>query len=138
MTLRVASNVGPSRIQVAWESFGPDEAPPVLLIMGVGAQMLGWHERFCAELVARGLRAIRFDNRDAVHNRRFTRLTNAFSKKLENHAASIAIQMMIYNFVRIHGSLHITPTMAAGITDHPREMARVVALLDVESIAAAA
>jgi pimeloyl-ACP methyl ester carboxylesterase len=65
MTFQTATNVGPSRIQVAWESFGPDDAPPVLLIMGLGAQMLGWHEGFCAELVARGLRAIRFDNRDA-------------------------------------------------------------------------
>jgi pimeloyl-ACP methyl ester carboxylesterase len=65
MAIQIASDVGPSRIRVAWESFGPDHAPPVLLIMGLGAQLLGWHEGFCAELVARGLRAIRFDNRDA-------------------------------------------------------------------------
>lgn len=65
MTQQLASHVGPSRIQVTWESFGPDDAPPVLLIMGIGTQMLGWHEGFCAELVARGLRALRFDNRDA-------------------------------------------------------------------------
>jgi IS1 family transposase len=50
--------------------------------------------------------------------RRFTRLTNAFSKKIENHIASIAIHYMHYNFVRIHQSLRVTPAMAAGVTDH--------------------
>jgi hypothetical protein len=49
--------------------------------------------------------------------RRFTRLTNAFSKKLENHALSVALHYMHYNFVRIHKSLRVTPAMAAGVTD---------------------
>jgi len=49
--------------------------------------------------------------------RRFTRLTNAFSKKLENHIASIAIHYMHYNFCRIHQTLRVTPAMAAGVTD---------------------
>src|ERR1017187_7917274 len=49
--------------------------------------------------------------------RRFTRLTNAFSKKLENHVAAIAIHCMYYNFVRIHQTLRVTPAMAAGVTD---------------------
>ena len=48
--------------------------------------------------------------------RRFTRLTNGFSKKAENHAHSIAIHFMHYNFVRIHQSLRITPAMAAGVS----------------------
>lgn len=64
MSLKKALNVGPSGIEVAYECFGEAEAVPVLLIMGVGAQMLSWHEGFCAELAARGLRPIRFDNRD--------------------------------------------------------------------------
>lgn len=50
--------------------------------------------------------------------RRFTRLTNGFSKKIENHAAMVAIYAVHYNFVRIHKSLRITPAMAAGLTDH--------------------
>jgi hypothetical protein len=49
--------------------------------------------------------------------RRFTRLTNAFSKKVENHALSVALHYMHYNFVRIHKTLRFTPAMAAGVTD---------------------
>ena len=52
-----------------------------------------------------------------MHMRRFTRLTNAFSKKLENHAYSVALHQMFYNFVRIHQTLRVTPAMAAGVTD---------------------
>jgi IS1 family transposase len=50
--------------------------------------------------------------------RRFTRLTNAYSKKLENLKAAVALHFAHYNFVRIHSSLRVTPAMAAGITDH--------------------
>lgn len=50
--------------------------------------------------------------------RRFTRLTNGFSKKIENHAAAVALHFIHYNFARIHKSLRITPAMAAGISDH--------------------
>ena len=50
--------------------------------------------------------------------RRFTRLTNAFSKKIENHVAAIALHYMHYNYCRIHQTLRITPAMAAGLTDH--------------------
>jgi hypothetical protein len=48
--------------------------------------------------------------------RRFTRLSNGFSRKTENHASSVAIHFMYYNFVRIHQSLRVTPAMAAGVT----------------------
>jgi hypothetical protein len=50
--------------------------------------------------------------------RRLTRLTNGFSKKLENHRAAIALHFAYYNWCRIHGSLRVTPAMEAGITDH--------------------
>jgi hypothetical protein len=62
-------------------------------------------------------------------NRRFTRLTNAFSKKVENHAASLAIHYMHYNFVRIHQSLRVTPAMAAGVTDRLWDVEDLVALM---------
>jgi IS1 family transposase len=64
-----------------------------------------------------------------MSNRRFTRLTNAFSKKVENHVASLAIHYMHYNFVRIHQTLRVTPAMAAGVTDRLWEMADIVGLL---------
>jgi hypothetical protein len=50
--------------------------------------------------------------------RRFTRLTNAFSKKMENHKAAIALHLAYYNFCRIHPRLRVTPGMEAGITEH--------------------
>lgn len=50
--------------------------------------------------------------------RRFTRLTNAFSKKVENHVAMVAIHFLHYNFARIHKTLRVTPAMAAGLSDH--------------------
>ena len=62
-------------------------------------------------------------------NRRFTRLTNAFSKKLENHIASLVIHYMHYNFVRIHETLRMTPTMAAGVTAHLWDVEDIVSLL---------
>ncbi len=65
-----------------------------------------------------------------MHMRRFTRLTNAFSKKLENHIAAISLHFLYYNFVRIHQTLRVTPAMAAGVTDRVWEIADVVGLLD--------
>jgi IS1 transposase. len=61
--------------------------------------------------------------------RRFTRLTNAFCKKVENHAAAVALHFMHYNFVRIHQTLRVTPAMAAGVTDHVWEIGEIVDLL---------
>lgn len=61
--------------------------------------------------------------------RRFTRLTNAFSKKIENHVAAIALHYMHYNFVRIHQTLRITPAMAAGLTGHVWSVSDIISLL---------
>jgi IS1 family transposase len=65
-----------------------------------------------------------------MSNRRFTRLTNAFSKKLDNHKHHAAIHFMHYNFCRIHQTLRVTPAMEAGITDHVWTLEEVVALTE--------
>jgi hypothetical protein len=62
--------------------------------------------------------------------RRFTRLTNAFSKKIENHCHSLALYFLYYNFVRIHKTLKCTPTMAAGASDRLWSIEDVVDLID--------
>lgn len=65
-----------------------------------------------------------------MHMRRFTRLTNAFSKKVENHAAAIALHTMYYNFVRIHQTLKVTPAMAAGVVEKLWEVEDIVVLIE--------
>lgn len=62
--------------------------------------------------------------------RRFTRLTNAFSKKIENHCHALALYFFYYNFVRIHKTLKVTPAMEAGIADHLYELSDIVSLID--------
>lgn len=65
-----------------------------------------------------------------MHMRRFTRLTNGFSKKIENHVAAVALHSMFYNFVKVHQSLRITPAMAAGVTDRLWEMSDLIEVLE--------
>ena len=60
--------------------------------------------------------------------RRFTRLTNGFSKKIENHAAVVGLHFIQYNFARIHKTLRITPAMAAGLSDHVWSYEEIAAL----------
>jgi hypothetical protein len=62
--------------------------------------------------------------------RRFTRLTNGFSKKLANHCAQLALHYMHYNFGRIHQTLRVTPAMEAGVSDHVWSVEEIIALLD--------
>jgi IS1 family transposase len=62
--------------------------------------------------------------------RRFTRLTNGFSKKVENHKAAVALHFMHYNFSRIHQTLRVTPAMEAGVSDHVWSIEEIVRLLD--------
>jgi len=64
--------------------------------------------------------------------RRFTRLTNGFSKKIDNLAHAVALHFMHYNFVRIHKTLKVTPAMAAGISNTLWSMSNIVALIDVK------
>jgi IS1 family transposase len=68
--------------------------------------------------------------------RRFTRLTNAFSKKLENMKAALALHFAWYNFCRIHSSLRVTPAMAAGITNHVWELSEILGIVATEKRAA--
>jgi hypothetical protein len=64
--------------------------------------------------------------------RRFTRLTNAFSKKIENHIASVALTYFAYNFIKIHRTLRTTPAMAAGVADRLWEVSDLVAAWEAE------
>lgn len=63
--------------------------------------------------------------------RRFTRLTNGFSKKAENHAHAVALYFLHYNFARIHKTLRVTPAMQAGLADHVWSIEEIVNLLGV-------
>ena len=65
--------------------------------------------------------------------RRYTRLTNAFSKKIQNHAHSLALYYVWYNFCRVHRSLRVTPAMAAGITSTLHDMEWIVGLIDARA-----
>ena len=62
--------------------------------------------------------------------RRFTRLTNAFSKKFENHCHALALYFVFYNFCRVHKTLGATPAMVAGLVDKVLKMTDVIALID--------
>jgi len=65
-----------------------------------------------------------------MHMRRFTRLTNAFSKKVENHVNAISLHFAYYNFVRVHKTLRMSPAMAAGVTDKLWDMSDLVAVVE--------
>jgi len=71
MAVERAANVGPSRVEIAYERFGDPGDPALLLVMGAGTQMHGWPDAFCALLVARGLHVVRFDNRDVGESTHF-------------------------------------------------------------------
>ena len=63
-------------------------------------------------------------------SRRFTRLTNGFSKKVENHAHAVALHYTHYNWCRVHKSLRVTPAIEAGLTDHVWSLEELIGLLD--------
>lgn len=64
--------------------------------------------------------------------RRFARLTNAFSKKIDNHIAALSLYFMYYNFCRVHQTLRVTPAMEAGLSDYVWEGKEIVALLETK------
>ena len=65
-----------------------------------------------------------------MHMRRFTRLTNGFSKKIENHCHAIALHFVYYNFCKVHKTLRVTPAMEAGLAKRPMEIREIVELTD--------
>jgi len=65
-----------------------------------------------------------------MHMRRFTRLTNGFSKKAENHAHMVALYTVWYNWIKVHKTLRVTPAMAAGLSDRVFDMSDLVALIE--------
>ena len=65
-----------------------------------------------------------------MHMRRFTHLTNGFSKKAENHMHAVSLHFMYYNFAKIHKTLRVTPAMEAGICDHVWSIQEIVQLVD--------
>ena len=65
-----------------------------------------------------------------MHMRRFTRLTNGFTKKAENHAHAVALHCMYYNFCRIHKTLKCAPAMAAGLTDKLWDVVDIVRVIE--------
>jgi IS1 family transposase len=129
------------------EAFGDDGADFAQLIKIFGAPEGKGSERRYSPAECVGTKKIAVDgNPDIKHvstsyverqnlnmrmgMRRFTRLTNAFSKKLENHCHALALYFMFYNFARIHKTLKVSPAMAAGVTDKLWSMEDIVGLID--------
>ena len=75
-------------------------------------RLIGHQRRVCTSYVERGNLSVR------MASRRFTRLTNGFSKKLANHVAAVSLYVAHFNLCRVHEALRITPAMAMGVTDH--------------------
>jgi pimeloyl-ACP methyl ester carboxylesterase len=83
MTIEIAHGVGPAKLDIAYERLGDPMQPPLLLIMGLGAQLIAWPDGFCDELVRGGMHVIRFDNRDVGHS------THMTSAPMPNYPAAL-------------------------------------------------
>ena len=117
------------------------------IVKGYGKQPGKEDERRYSPAVCTSIKKRRIEGRPDMHKantsyversnlsmrmgmRRFTRLTNAFSKKMEKHAAMVSLYTLHYNFVRIHKTIKVTPAMEAGLTDTAHDMAWIVGLID--------
>ena len=90
---------------------------------------LGWLDTITADRDPKHISTSYVERRNLTMRmsmRRFTRLTNAFSKKVENHSAAEALYFMYYNFGRVHQALRVTPAMEAGVTDHVWSIEEIV------------
>lgn len=129
------------------EAFGADGVDYAMLIKIYGAPEGRGDERRYSPAQCVGAKKLKVDGDPDVKHvstsyverqnlnmrmgmRRFTRLTNAFSKKIENHCHALALYFMFYNFCRIHKTLKVSPAMAAGVTDKLWNMEDIVALID--------
>jgi pimeloyl-ACP methyl ester carboxylesterase len=143
MTIELARGVGPSRIDLAYERTGDPAAPPVLLIQGMGAQLTAWPDGFCAELVARGLAPIRFDNRDAGAS---THLHDAgepdFARALRGDLAGVAYTLSdlaadavgLLDALGIERAHVVGASMGGGVAqtiaiEHPRRVRSLVSMM---------
>jgi pimeloyl-ACP methyl ester carboxylesterase len=126
--VQIASSVGPGRIDVAYERFGDAGAPPVLLIMGLGTQMLGWPDGFCTELAGRGVHVIRFDNRDAGLS---THLTDSAQYTLSDMGADT---VGLLDALELE-SAHLVGTSMGGMIaqavaiEHPRRVRSLTSIM---------
>jgi cell fate regulator YaaT (PSP1 superfamily) len=112
MSEKFLSVLGPSRVPANWQ-IGTSKIPTANALKHVSTSY-----------------AERNNLNVRMHSRRMTRLTNAFSKKMENHAHAMALHFLYYNFVRIHQTLKVTPAMAARVTDRLWEVADMVRVLE--------
>jgi IS1 family transposase len=108
--------------QYETEEAGPGRYSPPKVTGSEKTPVLGYpvEEEVCTSIVERSNLSTR------MSVRRFTRLTNAHSKKLENHGAMVSLWFAYYDYVRVHGSLRVTPAMAAGLTDHVWTLAELM------------
>lgn len=117
MTIEIASVPGVASIKLAYERFGDAATPPVLLVMGLGMQMLGWPDDFCAALVGHGLQLIRFDNRDVglsthLHGAPRPDVIAAFSG--DTSSASYKLSEMATDAVGLLDALHLDSAHIVG------------------------
>lgn len=136
-----ARGVGPAGIDVVFERFGEPENPVVLLIMGAGAQMIHWPDRFCAELVERGLHVVRFDNRDAVRSTHFTGVPDFPAAVAGDHTtASYTLSDMAADTVGLLDSLRYSAVHVVGASqggmiaqtlaiDHPERVRSLTSIM---------
>ncbi len=125
----------------AWTWTAIDADTKLCVSYLVGGRSAGWANDFmldCSERIVGRPQITTDAHKPYLRVRRFTRLTNGFSKKIENHGHAVALHFIHYNFCRVHKTLRVTPAMEAGLTDHVWTMEELVGLLDQQTATVAA